>query len=205
MEEQLETEVKRKEEVINAMSTTLDDLMLKSAMKRGTVKTEREPDLETEVRKKEDDLQALSATLQQILSLTTGQAQEPAAVPGSVATEAKSLASALNQAMRATSSSPQSGGGSPNLGAGGTSSVPEQPWMDLGGPVRKAPQSPFSFVPDPGDPFAEIRMATQKLQNAQSVLQQSIRSRGGGGGVATSPSPARRPRAAKAKPRMYYV
>ncbi|UPQ97575.1 hypothetical protein HOP50_01g08700 [Chloropicon primus] len=207
-EKNLELELSKKEEVISAMSSTLDDLMLKSKAKADAGRSEREEKLQSEVRKKEEDLQALTSTLQQILSLTAGGGKAGGEVG---VQDASALASAFSQAMQATSSSPGAYPHSPTDQSPGLDQ--QQPWKSPGaGQAEPSIQPvPFSLAVQPDDPFAEIRLATQKLQNAQSVLQQSMASsssrKSTAQQAARTPPPASRGGRGKgkSKPRMYYV
>ena len=202
-EKLLESEVQKKDEVISAMSQTLDELMLRANSKTQAQRSERERELEIEMRKKEDDLQALQSTLQQVLSMTASGRVKGARQTASQPEAIRSITSALNQAMHAPTST-----SSPEVSDRYKSTPRDQDvdfaWPELGGENERIAQpGPLGFAPEPGDPFAEIRLATQKLQNAQSVLQQSLLTSTSKSGRVTTPTGARKK--VKPKPRMYYV
>lgn len=201
------------------MSNTIDELMLRSVTKERQDKTEREKELEGQVQRRGEELEALATTLKQIISQSSSAKEnaqailshhkdDPPAMAADAGTEVRSLASALNQAMTAAASpsfqSPQKR--SPvswaDVGPAAQSSAP------AGAHQTTAMPSFFAAAPPPvGDPFAEIRLATQKLQEAQNALRPPGAAKFGAaqfGAAATAATFAAKTKA-KAKPKMYYV
>ena len=229
-EELLELEMQKKDEVISAMSSTIDQLIEKShdVESNDRKRSHREQTLELEVKKKEEEVQALTSALDQVFMDPSRQHQQYESSGGLMNSmnpereqelqeqirikqeELQSLTSTLNQGM--TSAPSPSGFKSP-LGPSAAIRSPRATtsWTDVGVGVDDVSQwnntgnATTPFTPNPNDPFAEIRLATQKLQDAKGTLQKSI-------GKPMSMSSRTAPRATaagrgapKSKPKMYYI